>query len=71
MDASVIVTYRCPMHCRMCNIWTNPTVVREEFKPELRQKLQRLDFVNVVDGEPFVAENGSIECRKFIFIGYK
>lgn len=57
MDASVIVTYRCPMHCRMCNIWANPTAVQEEFKPGLLQKLPRLDFVNVTGGEPFVRED--------------
>ena len=31
MDASIIVTYRCPMRCKMCNIWDNPTKVSEEF----------------------------------------
>ena len=24
-DASIILTYRCPMKCKMCNIWFNPT----------------------------------------------
>ena len=24
-DASIILTYRCPMRCVMCNIWQNPT----------------------------------------------
>ena len=24
-DASIILTYRCPMRCSMCNIWQNPT----------------------------------------------
>ena len=35
MDGSIIVTYRCPMRCKMCNIWDNPTKRNEEFKPEL------------------------------------
>ena len=35
MDGSIIVTYRCPMHCKMCNIWANPTQPSEEFAPEL------------------------------------
>ena len=34
MDASIIVTYRCPMRCKMCNIWENPTKLEEELKPE-------------------------------------
>lgn len=43
MDASIIVTYRCPMRCKMCNIWDNPTKVSEEFKPELLEKLPKVD----------------------------
>ena len=26
-DASIILTYRCPMRCVMCNIWKNPMLV--------------------------------------------
>ena len=54
MDASIIVTYRCPMRCKMCNIWDNPTKVSEEFKPELLEKLPKVDTVNITGGEPFV-----------------
>lgn len=57
MDASIIVTYRCPMHCKMCNIWDNPTKVSEEFKPELLKKLPKLNTVNITGGEPFVRED--------------
>lgn len=57
MDASIIVTYRCPMHCRMCNIWANPTRKEEEFKPELLKKLPRLSAVNITGGEPFVRDD--------------
>ena len=32
MDASIILTYRCPMRCQMCNIWKNPTNRQEEIK---------------------------------------
>ena len=31
-DASIILTYRCPMKCKMCNIWFNPTNKSEEIK---------------------------------------
>ena len=57
MDASVIVTYRCPMRCVMCNIWANPTAVQEEFKPELLVKLPHVALANVTGGEPFIRED--------------
>jgi len=57
MDASIIVTYRCPMRCKMCNIWANPTKPEEEFKPELLEKLPRLNAVNITGGEPFVRDD--------------
>lgn len=57
MDVSVIVTYRCPMHCKMCNIWENPTNRQEEFKPELLEKLPNVSGVNITGGEPFVRED--------------
>ena len=57
MDASIIVTYRCPMRCQMCNIWQHPTEPKREFKPELLTKLPRLNAVNVTGGEPFVRED--------------
>lgn len=57
MDASIIVTYRCPMRCKMCNIWDNPSRVSEEFKPELLKKLPKVDTANITGGEPFVRED--------------
>jgi len=57
MDASIIVTYRCPMRCQMCNIWQHQTDTKTEFKPELLAKLPRLNAVNVTGGEPFVRED--------------
>ena len=53
MEASIIVTYRCPMHCKMCNIWDNPSDPEREFKPQLLEKLPRLNLVNLTGGEPF------------------
>lgn len=57
MDGSIIVTYRCPMRCKMCNIWDNPTSPESEFKPELLEKLPRMRSVNITGGEPFVRED--------------
>lgn len=57
MDGSIIVTYRCPMRCKMCNIWENPTRKEEEFQPALLQKLPRMNSVNITGGEPFVRED--------------
>lgn len=54
MDASVIVTYRCPMRCKMCDIWNNPTNPGEEFKPKLLEKLPRVNAINVTGGEPTI-----------------
>ena len=57
MDGSIIVTYRCPMRCKMCDIWNNPTKPEEEFKPELLKKLPKMRSVNITGGEPFVRED--------------
>ena len=57
MDAAIITTYRCPMRCKMCNIWDNPTKLSEEFKPELLEKLPKLHHINITGGEPFVRED--------------
>ena len=56
-DASIILTYRCPMQCKMCNIWKNPTDIKEEIKPEDLQCLPKLKFINLTGGEPFVRED--------------
>ena len=57
MEGSIIVTYRCPMRCKMCNIWNNPTKTVEEFNPELLRKLPHMRSVNITGGEPFVRED--------------
>ena len=33
-DASIILTYRCPMRCKMCNVWQYPTEKSKEIQPE-------------------------------------
>lgn len=56
-DISIIVTYRCPMQCKMCNIWKYPTDKDEEIKPEVLKKLPKVKFINITGGEPFVRED--------------
>ena len=56
-DASIILTYRCPMRCKMCNIWQYPTDKREEIKASDLRSLPKLKFINMTGGEPFVRED--------------
>lgn len=56
-DASIILTYRCPMRCKMCNIWQYPTDKREEIKASDLKSLPHLKFINLTGGEPFVRED--------------
>lgn len=56
-DASIILTYRCPMQCKMCNIWKNPTDKHKELKAEELRSLPKLKFINLTGGEPFVRED--------------
>lgn len=56
-DASIILTYRCPMRCKMCNIWKYPTDKKEEIKAEDLRSLPRLKFINLTGGEPFIRED--------------
>lgn len=46
-DMCVIATYRCPMRCRMCNIWQHPTDKSREIRPEELEVLPRVKFVNI------------------------
>lgn len=56
-DASIILTYRCPMRCQMCNIWKYPTEKKEEIKASDLRSLPRLKFINLTGGEPFIRED--------------
>lgn len=56
-DASIILTYRCPMRCVMCNIWKNPTNKKEELKAVDLKCLPQLKFINLTGGEPFIRED--------------
>ena len=57
MDAAIIVSWRCPHHCKMCSIWQYPSDPKEEFTPSLLNKLPYLNAVNVTGGEPFERED--------------
>lgn len=57
MDASIITTYRCPMHCKMCNIWDNPSDKKLEITARDLEKLPKVCITNVTGGEPLVRED--------------
>lgn len=56
-DISIITTYRCPMRCKMCNIWNNPTNPKDEIQPKDLEILPNVKFINITGGEPFVRED--------------
>jgi len=56
-DMCIITTYRCPMRCKMCNIWKNPTKESEEITPEEIKRLPNVKFINLTGGEPFIRED--------------
>ncbi|MBN1411896.1 MAG: radical SAM protein [Spirochaetales bacterium] len=56
-EGSIIVTYRCPMNCVMCNIHGNPTEKQKEIAPEICERLPRVSFLNITGGEPFIRED--------------
>lgn len=56
-DASIILTYRCPMQCKMCNIWKNPTDIKKEISSDDLRYLPKLKFINLTGGEPFIRED--------------
>ena len=56
-DASIILTYRCPMQCKMCNIWKNPTDIKKEISSDDLRCLPKLKFINLTGGEPFIRED--------------
>lgn len=56
-DMCIILTYRCPMRCQMCNIWQNPTVKEKEITVEEIKLLPKVKFINLTGGEPFIRED--------------
>ena len=57
-DACIILTYRCQMRCRMCNIWKNPSDKQKEIAAnELRMLPKGFEFINLTGGEPFLRDD--------------
>lgn len=56
-DMCIITTYRCPMQCKMCNIWNNPTEKSKEITPKEIEMLPKVKFINITGGEPFIRED--------------
>ena len=56
-DMCIITTYRCPMQCKMCDIWQNPTEKSKEIQPKELEVLPSVKFVNITGGEPFIRED--------------
>ena len=56
-DMCIILTYRCPMRCKMCNIWENPTEKSKEITPEEIKRLPNVKFINLTGGEPFIRKD--------------
>lgn len=55
MECAVITTYRCNAKCDMCNIWKNPTNPREEFNPDILNKIpEGMKRLNITGGEPML-----------------
>ncbi|MBF0413342.1 MAG: radical SAM protein [Desulfamplus sp.] len=57
MEASIITTYRCPMRCKMCDIWNNPTEPSKEISARDLEKMPQVNVTNITGGEPLIRED--------------
>jgi Fe-coproporphyrin III synthase len=57
MEASIITTYRCPMQCKMCNIWANPTDSYREITAKDLEKMPQVNLTNITGGEPAIRDD--------------
>ncbi len=57
MEASIITTYRCPMRCKMCDIWNNPTDPAKEITARDLEKMPEVNLTNITGGEPLIRED--------------
>ena len=54
-EICIILTYRCNAKCNMCDVWHNPTSLKDEITVEEIKKLPSgLRFINITGGEPFI-----------------
>ena len=56
-DMCIILTYRCPMRCTMCDVWEHPTERLREITPDEIKRLPSVKFINLTGGEPLVRED--------------
>ena len=57
MEASIITTYRCPMRCKMCDIWNHPTDAQKEITARDLEKVPQVNVTNITGGEPLIRED--------------
>ena len=57
MEASIITTYRCPMRCKMCDIWHNPTDPEKEITARDLEKMPLVNVTKITGGEPLIRED--------------
>ena len=57
MEASIITTYRCPMRCKMCDIWKHPTDAEKEIGPRDLEKMPQVNVTNITGGEPLIRDD--------------
>ncbi len=57
MEASIITTFRCPMRCKMCDIWNNPTDPVKEITARDLEKMPMVNVTNITGGEPLIRED--------------
>jgi len=57
MEASIITTFRCPMRCKMCDIWNNPTDPEKEITARDLEKMPEVNVTNITGGEPLIRED--------------
>lgn len=57
MEASIITTYRCPMRCKMCNIWRNPSDAKAEVTAKDLEKMPPVKVTNITGGEPLIRDD--------------
>ena len=57
MEASIITTYRCPMRCKMCDIWHNPSDPEKEITARDLEKMPQVNVTNITGGEPLIRED--------------
>lgn len=70
IEASLAITYRCNLKCKMCNIWQQPS--ESELQPEEYLKLpSSLKVVNITGGEPFLRPDIDVIVKNLVKVNPK